>query len=70
MTLATALGVAAGFGASLLYSLGAALQALEGRRAPPEYGLHLTLLRRLAVWRVSVGGTVCVFGGWGSRRSR
>ncbi len=58
------LGIAGALVASLLYSVGAALQALEARRAPQEYALSTTLLRRLVVRPVWVGGTLCVVGGW------
>jgi drug/metabolite transporter (DMT)-like permease len=41
------LGIAAAFGASTLYSLGIAFQALDAKEAPPEAHLRLALVRRL-----------------------
>ena len=46
MTISLLLGVGGTVGSSLLYSVGAALQALEARRAPEEYALSVALLRR------------------------
>lgn len=40
------------------------MQALEARRAPPEYALRASLLRRLIVRPVWIGGTGCVLGAW------
>lgn len=56
--------MAGALGSSLLYSVGAALQALEARRAPEEYALSVSLLRRLVVRRLWILGTLCVLGGW------
>ncbi len=64
MTLSLSLGIVGALLASLLYSVGAALQALEARRAPPEYALSTTLLRRLVVRPLWIVGTLCVLGGW------
>jgi drug/metabolite transporter (DMT)-like permease len=41
------LGVLAGCAASALFNIGIALQAIEARVAPPEQGLHVSLLVRL-----------------------
>jgi drug/metabolite transporter (DMT)-like permease len=43
-----ALGLAAACGASVLYDLGIALQALDARRVPVEHALRPSLLARLA----------------------
>lgn len=64
MTSSILLGAAGALGASLLYSVGAALQALEARRTPTEYALRTTLLRRLLVRPVWIGGTLCVLCAW------
>jgi drug/metabolite transporter (DMT)-like permease len=58
------LGVLGALGSSVLYSVGAALQALEARREPGEYGLHASLLRRLVTHRRWLLGTSCVLAGW------
>lgn len=42
-----ALGLAAALGASALFNLGIALQALDAREQPKDYGLRLSLLARL-----------------------
>lgn len=60
-----ALGVLAALGSSLLYSGGAALQALEARDCPSAYGLHTTLIRRLVTRPRWILGTSFVLGGWG-----
>jgi drug/metabolite transporter (DMT)-like permease len=51
-----ALGLAAAVGASVLFNLGVALQALEARRAPREEGLRVSLLARLLRRRRWVAG--------------
>ncbi len=58
-------GVVGALGASILYSVGAALQALEARSEPDSYGLRASLLRRLVTHRRWLLGTLCVIGGWG-----
>jgi len=64
VTLSLLLGVLGALCSSLLYAGGAALQALEARRAPHDYALSVALLRRLVVRRLWVLGTLCVVGGW------
>lgn len=56
--------MAGALAASLLYSVGAALQALEAQRAPPEDALRASLLRRLVGRPVWIGGTACVVVAW------
>jgi uncharacterized membrane protein len=41
------IGLLAGCAASVLFNIGIALQAIEARAAPPEQGLHVSLLVRL-----------------------
>lgn len=58
------LGIAAAFGASTLYSLGIAFQALDAREAPQEAHLRLALVRRLvtrARWLLGTGLSVLGF---------
>lgn len=52
------IGLLAALGASALFNLGVALQALEARATPPDEGLKLTLLVRLLRRRVWVLGLV------------
>jgi drug/metabolite transporter (DMT)-like permease len=58
------LGVAAAFGASALYDLGIAVQALEARVAPAAQGLRPSLIAGLMRRRVWLGGTALVALGW------
>ena len=58
------LGFAAACGASLLYAIGLALQALEARAAPVEHALRFSLLRRLAVRKRWLAGTALGLAGW------
>jgi hypothetical protein len=58
------LGIAAAFGASTLYSLGIAFQALDAKEAPHEAHLRLALVRRLvtrARWLLGTGLSVLGF---------
>jgi len=64
VTFSLLLGVLGALCSSLLYGGGAALQALEARRAPQEYALSVALLRRLVVRPLWIMGTVCVVLGW------
>jgi len=59
-----ALGAAAACGASCLYNVGVALQALEARTTDPGSGLRLSLLRRLATRRRWLTGTLLNVLGW------
>lgn len=61
--LAAGLGLAAG--ASGLYAVGVALQALEARAAPAEQALRLALFRRLVRRPRWLGGTLLGLAGWG-----
>src|SRR5690348_11450066 len=52
------LGIAAAIGASTLYSLGVALQAIDAKRAPHEVHLRLGLARNLLArprWLLGTG---------------
>src|SRR3981189_3603687 len=58
------LGIAAAAGASTLYSLGIALQAMDAKQAPREEQLRLALVRRLirrARWLAGTGLSIL---GW------
>ena len=58
------LGIAAAFGASTLYSLGIAFQAMDAKEAPREAHLRLALVRRLvtrARWLLGTGLSVLGF---------
>src|SRR5271167_1666023 len=58
------LGIAAAVGASSLYSLGIALQAMDAKQAPPEEYLRLALVGRLlrrGRWLLGTGLSVL---GW------
>ncbi len=58
------LGIAAAVGASSLYSLGIAIQAMDAREAPPEEHLRLALARNLvrrARWLLGTGLSIL---GW------
>jgi drug/metabolite transporter (DMT)-like permease len=59
-----ALGIACAVGASLLYNLSIALQALEVRETSTEYALRVSLLGRLLRNRRWLGATVLGFLGW------
>jgi drug/metabolite transporter (DMT)-like permease len=57
-------GIAAAFGASTLYSLGIALQAMDAKEAPREAHLRLALVRRLITrsrWLLGTGLSVLGF---------
>jgi drug/metabolite transporter (DMT)-like permease len=60
----TALGVGAACGASALYNVGVALQAIEARRAPASEGLRLGLLARLVRRPWWLAGLVLGIVGW------
>lgn len=59
-----ALGIAAAITASLLYNTSIALQALEAREVPGEYGLRPSLLGRLLRNRRWLGATALGLLGW------
>jgi drug/metabolite transporter (DMT)-like permease len=59
-----ALGIACAIGASLLYNLSIALQALQVRDVPQEHSLRVSLLGRLLRNRRWLGATVLGFLGW------
>jgi drug/metabolite transporter (DMT)-like permease len=59
-----ALGIAAAVAASLLYNTSIALQALEAREVPQEYGLRPSLLGRLLRNRRWLGATAIGLLGW------
>ena len=59
-----ALGIAAAVVASLLYNASIALQALEARKVPQEYGLRPSLLLRLLRKRRWLGATALGLLGW------
>ncbi|MGN6587719.1 MAG: hypothetical protein ACTHKT_09665 [Solirubrobacterales bacterium] len=59
-----ALGIAAAVTASLLYNTSIALQALEAREVPQEYGLRPSLLGRLLRNRRWLGATALGLLGW------
>jgi drug/metabolite transporter (DMT)-like permease len=59
-----ALGIAAAITASLLYNTSIALQALEAREVPGEYGLRPSLLGRLLRNRRWLGATAIGLLGW------
>jgi drug/metabolite transporter (DMT)-like permease len=59
-----ALGAAAACGASCLYNVGVALQALEARATDRDSGLRASLLRRLASRRRWLAGTFLNVLGW------
>jgi drug/metabolite transporter (DMT)-like permease len=58
------LGGASACGASALYNLGLALQALDARAAPAEHGLRLSLLRGLVRRPRWLAGTGLTILGW------
>jgi drug/metabolite transporter (DMT)-like permease len=58
------LGIASACGASSLYNVGLALQALDAREAPAEEGLRPTLLARLLRSRRWLLGTALNLLGW------
>jgi uncharacterized membrane protein len=58
------LGIAAACGASSLYNIGLALQALDAREAPADEGLRPTLLVRLVRRRRWLAGTGLNLLGW------
>lgn len=59
-----ALGIVCAIGASLLYNLSIALQALEVRQTSTEHALRVSLLGRLLRNRRWLGATVLGFLGW------
>ncbi len=59
-----ALGIACAVGASLLYNVSIALQALEARDVPSDHSLRVSLLGRLLRNRRWLGATVLGFLGW------
>ncbi|MGD9736957.1 MAG: hypothetical protein AB7V58_15340 [Solirubrobacterales bacterium] len=59
-----ALGIACAVGASLLYNLSIALQALEVREVSTDHSLRVSLLGRLLRNRRWLGATVLGFLGW------
>jgi drug/metabolite transporter (DMT)-like permease len=59
-----ALGIVCAVGASLLYNVSIALQALEVRDESPEYALRVSLIGRLLRNRRWLGATVLGFLGW------
>ncbi len=61
----TFVGIAAAIAAAIAFSLGIALQALDAREAPPEEGLRLSLLARLARRRRWVAGLLLGLLGFG-----
>src|ERR1700758_4111541 len=58
------LGIGAAVGASTLYSVGIALQAMDARQAPPGEHLRLALARRLVRRRRWLLGTGMSIVGW------
>ena len=59
-----ALGVLLACAASALFAIGVSIQALDARRAPPEHGLRVALLRRLLRRPRWLLGTGLAFAGW------
>jgi len=59
-----ALGIVAAVGASLLYNVSIALQALEVREVPGEHSLRLSLIGRLLRNRRWLGATALGLAGW------
>jgi drug/metabolite transporter (DMT)-like permease len=59
-----ALGIVAAVGASLLYNISIALQALEAREVPGEHSLRLSLVGRLVRNRRWLGATALGLVGW------
>ena len=59
-----ALGLAAAFLASVLYSVGVTLQSIEAREAPEEESGRWVLLGHLLRRPRWIGGTGCVICGW------
>ena len=62
---ALATGILAALGASALYAIGIALQAVEARVAPQAQALRLSLFRRLVRRPRWVAGTALGLTGWG-----
>src|ERR1700676_4261919 len=58
------LGVVAAVGASTLYSLGIALQAMDAKEAPPDEHLRLALIRNLLKRARWLAGTGLSIMGW------
>jgi drug/metabolite transporter (DMT)-like permease len=58
------LGIGAAVGASVLYNLAIALQALEAREVPEEHSLRPSLIGRLARNRRWIGATAIGLLGW------
>ena len=61
---ALATGILGALGASALYAVGTALQAVEARVAPEAQALRLSLFRRLVKRRRWLAGTALGFTGW------
>jgi drug/metabolite transporter (DMT)-like permease len=61
---AIVIGIAAAAGASALYAVGIAMQAIEARAAPIEHALRISLFRRLVKRPLWVIGTAFGLGGW------
>jgi hypothetical protein len=59
-----AIGILAAAGASALYAIGIALQAVEARIAPSEHALRLSLFRRLVARPRWIAGTALGLAGW------
>jgi drug/metabolite transporter (DMT)-like permease len=59
-----ALGIVAAVGASVLYNISIALQALEAREVPGEHSLRLSLIGRLVRNRRWLGATALGLAGW------
>lgn len=59
-----ALGIVSAVGASLLYNLSIALQALEAREVPGEHSLRVSLIGRLVRNRRWLGATALGLAGW------
>jgi drug/metabolite transporter (DMT)-like permease len=59
-----ALGIAAAVGASVLYNISIALQALEARQVSGEHALRLSLIGRLLRNRRWLGATALGLAGW------
>jgi drug/metabolite transporter (DMT)-like permease len=60
----SALGLLLACTASALFAVGVSIQALDARRAPPEHGLRVSLLRRLVRRPRWLFGTWLAVSGW------
>src|SRR5919201_5793981 len=58
------IGILAALGASALYAVGTALQAVEARLAPEAQAMRLSLFRRLVKRPRWLAGTALGFTGW------